>query len=271
MSAVCSLTLCHVNTTPPHVNPIIMCKPIDTVHSLACVDGCSVAVHCFVWVVIYFVLVYPRYFGLIKSNKKTQKMLQPIQRKRRDSNTVRCIMSKCSRSKPKAHARCASGKGVHQRDRNTDENTECRHPIAAFPRRIVSYSLFWGDKSGVAGYRSALGSSTVFYNIADVFAALIIKFTLQPYIQHFKICPMLQNQGHHHTLGELQYGLWHAVQVASAAGWGLHVYHNGTVERVLSRFRASVPSQSVVIGSLFLLFLPIQSVCVFLHSDGGLF
>ena len=72
--------------------------------------------------------------------------------------------------------------------------------VPVFPRRVVSYSLFWSTTGGAAGYR-----------------------------------------GRAYRLGEYMYGLWCAIQAAQDAGWGVHVYHNGSVERVLSKFRSTVP------------------------------
>lgn len=38
-----------------------------------------------------------------------------------------------------------------------------------------------------------------------------------------------------------QFGLWQSVRVAAAAGWAVHVYHDGSVETVLRRFRHAFP------------------------------
>lgn len=48
-----------------------------------------------------------------------------------------------------------------------------------------------------------------------------------------------------HPLQEYQYGLWRNVHVAYAAGWLVHVYHDGTVDRLLDRFRAFFPSNAL--------------------------
>lgn len=38
------------------------------------------------------------------------------------------------------------------------------------------------------------------------------------------------------------YGLWTSVRVASRHGWGVHLYHDGSVEHVLQRFREAFPA-----------------------------
>lgn len=68
-----------------------------------------------------------------------------------------------------------------------------------FPRRIVTYSLFWGPNTGI-GF-----------------------------------------EGRRHQLHEYAYGLWKSIMVASTHGWGVCVYHDGSVESVLRRFRFAFP------------------------------
>jgi hypothetical protein len=48
-------------------------------------------------------------------------------------------------------------------------------------------------------------------------------------------------RGRHHPLEQYAFGLWRAVHAARAAGWGVCVYHDGSVEAVLDRFRAAFP------------------------------
>jgi hypothetical protein len=48
-------------------------------------------------------------------------------------------------------------------------------------------------------------------------------------------------RGRAHALAEYQYGLWRSIQTAQAAGWLVQVYHDGSVDGVLDRFRASFP------------------------------
>jgi hypothetical protein len=47
--------------------------------------------------------------------------------------------------------------------------------------------------------------------------------------------------GRRHRLAEYEYGLWRAVRTARRAGWGVRVYHDGSVERVLRRMRVAFP------------------------------
>ena len=67
------------------------------------------------------------------------------------------------------------------------------------PRRVVSYSLFWGRAQG-RGYK-----------------------------------------GMNHTLAAYQHGLFRAVVNARKEKWGVRVYHDGSVEKVLRRFRVFFP------------------------------
>lgn len=51
-------------------------------------------------------------------------------------------------------------------------------------------------------------------------------------------------RGQCHSLAEYAYGLWKSVGVALARRWGVLVYHDGSVEPVLARFRQAFPSSS---------------------------
>lgn len=48
-------------------------------------------------------------------------------------------------------------------------------------------------------------------------------------------------RGRRHRRTDYAFGLWHAVGVASRSGWSVRVYHDGSVENILRRFRAAFP------------------------------
>ena len=95
---------------------------------------------------------------------------------------------------------CATAGCEWRRWNRRAQRLDC-YPRLPFPRRIVSYSLFWGPARG-AGHG-----------------------------------------GRCHPLSEYRLGLWMALRAAQQTGWdqgggrpsdgGVHVYHDGTVDRAL--------------------------------------